>query len=303
MLFPLLFAGCAYKVGSGLVAGALDEIGGEGRTDGVETMADSVLERQILAELGHQLGSGLSTGATDITPEQQQRLEAAIDGLITVAALRAGQGIRNEVSPQMREMIRKDIVLALSEGFRGEISESLEEMVDRVISKAAYTLKTELRDEELKFAFSDLLRESIYIAMREGQGNTPAVGETIEETLTTNLLMPIEESVGTLTQDVSSEVDYRANQTEKRLSNIISGLVVAFFLLMIGAAVVIEALRRRAVRAQAVTADAVAQQKSINAALDLLDDATRARILEKASQDTPAPATAGPKKRSDDYFR
>jgi hypothetical protein len=300
-------SGCAYKVGSGLVAGALDEIGGAGRTEGVGTMADEVLERQILAELGHQLGSGLSAGATDFTPEQQQRLEASIDGLITVAALRAGQGLRNEVSPQMREMIRKDIVLALSEGFRGEIGESLEGMVDRVISSAVFTVKTELRDEELKFALSDLLRESIYIAMREGQGMTPGVGETLQETLTENMLRPIEESVGGITGGIKSEVDIRAERTNQQLKGIISFL---FMLFSVG--MVLYFVRgRRLARAQEVTAQAMAAQQSMSAALGLLDESTRSRILDKASEyqgkgTTPRPAppaSAPPKSRSDDYFR
>ncbi len=300
-LMPLLLAGCAYKVGSGLVAGALDEIGGEGRTEGVEPMTDAVLERQVLAELGHQLGSGLSAGATDITPEQQQRLESAIDGLITVAALRAGQGIRNEVSPQMREMIRKDIVLALSEGFRGQIGESLEHMVDRVLSSALHQVKTELRDDELKFALSDLLRESIYIAMREGQGAIPGVGETLQETLTTNMLMPIEESADKLTKGVGSEVDLRAKRTQQTLRGVISGLV-----LLSSVGIVLYAVRgRRLARAQAITEQAMAAHSSMSAALDLLDDSTRSKIMDKANefQANAPPAGKPPAKRNDDYFR
>jgi hypothetical protein len=306
LLLPLLLTGCAYSIGSGLVAGALDEAGGKGRTEGVDKMADAVLERQVLAELGHQLGSGLSAGATDITPEQQQRLEAAIDGLITVAALRTGQGIRNEVSPQMREMIRKDIVLALAEGFRGEIGDSLESMTDRVIASALHQLKTELRDDELKYALSDMLRESIYIAMREGQGATPGVGETLQETLTTNMLMPIEESADKLTKGVSSEVDLRAKQTQDKLTGIIGFLLVLSFV----GATLYTVRGRRLVRAQQVSEQAVAAQRSMSAALDLLDETTRGKILDKAQEFQGVAAPRGPPsaapppgKRSDDYFR
>ena len=53
-------------------------------------MGDRMLERALLVELGHQLGSGLASGATDITPEQQQAMESVVDGLLVVAAERTG---------------------------------------------------------------------------------------------------------------------------------------------------------------------------------------------------------------------
>jgi hypothetical protein len=72
-------------------------MGGGGRSEGVETMGDRMLERALLVELGHQLGSGLASGATDITPEQQQAMESVVDGLLVVAAERTGKGLREEV--------------------------------------------------------------------------------------------------------------------------------------------------------------------------------------------------------------
>lgn len=305
--------GCMYKIGSGLVAGALDEVGGEGRSPGVDGIAQDILDKQLMAELGHQLGSGLSAGATDISPEQQQKLEAAIDGLITVATMRAGQGIRNEVSPEMREMIRKDIVLALAEGFRGELKGSLEDMVEGVVSSATTRLKEELRDEDLKYALSDVLRESIYIAMREGQGGTPAVGETIESTMTENLLMPFERSVGGLTDNMVAQVTLQAQSTERTLKGIISFLFIAGAI----GGVVLMVNRRQLTRAQERAEMAAAGQRSVSAALDLLDEGTRARILDKAHEyqqiAAPPVATRGPGRPqpppppsappSDDYMR
>lgn len=300
-----------YRIGSGLVAGALDEVGGEGRSQGVDGIAQDILDKQLMAELGHQLGSGLSKGATDITPEEQQKLEAAIDGLITVATMRAGQGIRNEVSPEMREMIRKDIVLALSEGFRGELKGSLQDMVEGVVSSATARLKAELRDEDLKYALSDVLRESIYIAVREGQGGTPAIGETIESTMTENLLVPFERSVGGLTDNVAAQVSLQAQRTENTLRGIIGGLLI------VGSIMVVLYMinRRQLARAQERAEIAAASQRSVSAALDLLDEGTRARILDKAHEyqqvaappprpaarpQSPPPPAAPP---SDDYMR
>ncbi len=309
-----LVGGCAYSVGSGLVAGALDEVAGDGRSKGAMKLTDELLEKELLAELGHQLGSGLTSGATDLTPEQQQRMESAIDGLITVAALRAGQGIRNEVSPEMREMIRKDIVLALSEGIRGDLGASLEETVDRVMTRAMTTVKQELRDDDLKYALSDVLRESIYIAMREGQGGTPAVGDTLEETLTTNMLQPFERSVGSLADNMVAQVDMSARRTEQTLKGVIGALIVVSFLF-----IVLYMIRgRQLARAQESTQAAMAAQRSVSAALDLLDETTRARILDKVqeyrqvaeplpgkagSAPLPAPQPPTEKPPSDDYLR
>src|SRR6476660_1373967 len=119
LLVVCLLPGCAYRMGQGVLAGAFDEMQGEGKTEGLAGTADLLLQKQILSELGHQLGQGLTAGATDFDPEQQARLEKTIDDLITVAARRAGKGLRNEVSPELREMVQKDIVAALVEGLRG----------------------------------------------------------------------------------------------------------------------------------------------------------------------------------------
>jgi hypothetical protein len=301
-------------MGSSLTAGVLDEISGKGRTKGVGEMSQAMLEQQVLAEMGHQIGSGLSAGATDITPEQQQRLEAAIDGLITVAAMRTGQGIRNDVSPEMREMIRKDIVQTLSEGFRGELGDSLDEMSSRVISHSMATLKDELRDDDLRYALSDALRESIYIAMREGQGGTPSVGETLEDTLTDNMLQPIEGSVAGIQANAVDQLQKSKDETTKTLKGVVSAGIVLLVVSIIAFMIRGRQLARANVRAEAE----VARNQHVTAALDLLDEGTRARILDKVSEYghmptplrsvAPKPALppkppANPSKRNDDYTR
>ena len=108
LIAALLGPGCAYRIGSGAIAGAIDELGGEGRTEGVEAVTEDLIERALLVELGHQLGEGLSTGATTVTPEQQAALERTIDSLLTVAGKRGGKGLRNEVSPELRNLVVRE---------------------------------------------------------------------------------------------------------------------------------------------------------------------------------------------------
>ena len=54
--------GCLYNAGSGLIAGVLDESAGKGKSKGVNGVAQDLLEHETLAEMGHQLGAGLSAG-------------------------------------------------------------------------------------------------------------------------------------------------------------------------------------------------------------------------------------------------
>lgn len=306
-LLLLLCSSCAYKIGSGVTAGALDELGGEGRTPGVEAMADDLVERALLVELGHQLGQGLSSGVTEITPEQRAGLEATIEGLLHVAASRAGKGLRREVSPELREMVRKDIVGAFSDGLRGELGDSLEDTVDRVVARAVVALRQTLAEEDTKIATSELVRDAVYYAMRESAGGTPAVGETIEHTLTDNMLVPIERSVGGMTDVVALRVEASARRTENMLKTIIGALIV-----VIGVVSMLYTVSRRQLRrAQEDGMDAEAGLASVGAALDLLDESTRAQVLNKLSEyegvrkrppvvgKTPPPAPG----RGDDYLR
>ena len=87
LLRPLVLAiaivlgltGCAYKVGSGITAGFLDEMEGEGRSSGVQGVGEQLVERALLAELGHQIGEGLASGATALVTARHS------------SAVRAGQ--------------------------------------------------------------------------------------------------------------------------------------------------------------------------------------------------------------------
>lgn len=298
-LLAVLPSGCAYKIGGGLTAGVLEEIEGKGRTSGVETMGDRMLERALLVELGHQLGSGIKAGATEITPEQQQALNSVVDGLLTVAAERTGKGLRNEVSPELRAMVQRGIVEALAEGLRGDLGDSLEETVDRVVHQAVTSLRLAMAEEETRYATADLLRESVYYAMREGQGGTPAVAETLEFTLTENMLQPLEQSVGGITDRVAVQVEEQYRRTERLLYGIIGVLLVAT--LVVSGAYVLRGLRLQ--RAEKSREEASAALGGLDDALEGLDDDTRRQIKEKIEkikkQGTPAPAP----RRSDDYMR
>ncbi|MBT3220621.1 MAG: hypothetical protein HN348_16165 [Proteobacteria bacterium] len=296
-----LYGGCAIKIGSGLVEGALLEASGEGKSKGIEGIVNSLVERQILGELGQQLGAGLSEGATEITPEQRANLEAAIDGAVTVALMQAGKGIRNEVSPELRAMVRRDIVEALAEGIRGDIGDSLEETIDRIITRAVTSLTRGFGRPEMRFAMADFLRESIYMAMREGQGYTPGVGETLEATLTENMLGPIETSVDGLATTVASKVDESARRTEKTLQAIISALV-----LVIGAMAIMYFVNRKQLLRQKQQATAAqAGLRTFDAALGILDESTRREIRGKVDEYQALVETQEEEEqdRSDQYLR
>ena len=269
-------------------------------------MGDRVLERALLVELGHQLGSGLSSGATEVTPEQQAALESVVDGLLTVAATRTGQGLRNEVSPELREMVRKDIIGAFADGLQNELGASLEATIDRVVTQAIVSLRRGMNDEDTRYATSDLLRDSVYYAMREGQGGTPAVAETIEFTLVNNLLEPLEQSVGGLADQVANRVDDSAKRTENTLKTVIGGLLFVFGVL----AVLYVARGWQLQRAQAESNQAAQALTGVDAALELLDEDSRAAVQRKLDEfqkvaraadalNTPLP----PKRRGDDYMR
>jgi hypothetical protein len=301
----LSLVACAYTIGSGLTAGVMDEVQGKGRSDGIEGPLDRVLERQLLTELGHQLGQGLTSGATDIDPEQKQRLEQTIEELILVASRRAGHGLRTEVSPELREMVQKDIVRALSEGMRGELGDSLESTVDRVVARAIGTLRRELRDDETRQALTDLLTESVYFAMREGNDITPGVGETLQTTVTENMLMPIETSVGGITEQIARQVSETVSESTRRTENTLRSVIGVLIVLM-GAIVIAYFVRNRQVqRLQQRSAQAERAAKGIDAALLLLDEETRASVQQKLQElrridDAGAPPPAS---RSEDYVR
>ncbi len=271
--------GCAYRIGAGVTAGMLDEVHGKGRSAGLEGPLEDILEKELLAQLGSQLGQGLASGATQIDPEQQARLEQTIDSLLTVAARRAGHGLRTEVSPELREMVQKDIVRALSEGMRGELGDSLESTVDRVVRRAVVSLRAELGDEDTRLVVTDLLRDSVYYAMRES-GATQGVGETLESTLTENMLFPIQETFGGMNEVVTRQVEEAQRRTENTLRAVIGALV-----LLTGVFGLMYYIRNRQVRRlEERNVEAERGLQNVDAALEMLDAATREAVLSKLQE-------------------
>jgi hypothetical protein len=297
---------CAYSLGQGLLEGAFDEASGGGKSGGLPGTAEALIEKQLLAELGHQLGQGLSAGVTEVQPEQQAKLEQVIDDLLTVAARKTGKGLRNEVSPELREMVQKDIVRALSEGLRGELGASLEDTVDRVVAQAVASLRTSLTEEEMQVALADLLRDSVYSAMREAD-ESPAIGQTLEETLNTNMLGPID---GTLT-GIGEMVD-RVERSAKRTENTLRGVIGALVVVSSVIATLYFIRNRQVRRLQEQNVAAERGLRNIDAALGELDDDNRAAVIAKLQEyeriaDVAAAADraggAKPVPRSDEYLR
>lgn len=289
--------GCFYKVGSGLMAGVLEEAGGEGRSKGVNPIVEGLVERALLAELGHQLGQGLQSGATEITPEQQAALEATVDGLITVATSRASQGLRRDVSPELRGLVQRDIVEAFAEGLRGELGESLEQTVDRIVTRAVVSLRTNLQEEDLQFATADLIRDSIYLAMREGSAS-PAVGDTIQTTLEENVLSPFSNNINDLASMIADKVNAQAERTENTLKAVIGGLALILFVLAILYFTTTRRLRRETESKQRTEIDL----RSMDAALAGLDESTRQAVQARLAQVRQV-AAPPPKEGHEDYLR
>lgn len=280
LTIAMLFGpGCFYKVGSGLMAGVLDEAGGKGRSEGLDPVVEGLVDKALLAELGEQLGQGLETGVTDITPEQRKNLEDTIDGLITVALMRAGQGLRRDVSPELRALVQRDLIEVFAEGVRGELGDSLEETVDRVITRAVISARTNLSDEDTKFATSDLLRDSIYMAMREGYAS-PAVGDTVQVTLEENVLDPFKANIGDVAIRISDLVDEQTSRADNTLRAVIGFLTIGLGVLSIFYFI----SRRQLRREHAMKLRKEAEYRSMDAAMSQLDPATRAAIQKKLDE-------------------
>lgn len=290
-LAAVLHAGCAYKVGSGVVRGALDELGGEGAS--VNEVGEQVLERALLAELGHQLGQGLRAGATDITPEQQADLERVIDQLLTAAARKTGKGLRDDVSPEFRNLVRRDIVGAFAEGVRGELAPSLEETVDRVVERASRSLRVALQDENLRVAVGDLLRDSVFAAVEEGQAGTPPITETLT-LMTHQMVRPIEEASDRMSDRWVGPVQQASQETQRVLYGVISVLTLGVI-----AALIAYALRSMQLqRARQASLAAEEGLRRMDAALTALDEQTREDLRRKLGD-----LASRPVERGDDYQR
>ncbi|MBN2798555.1 MAG: hypothetical protein JXX28_05350 [Deltaproteobacteria bacterium] len=276
----LLSPGCLYRAGGQLTAGVLDEAGGKGQTEGLVQVGDPVAQRQLFATLGHQLGKGISTGVTEITPEEQAALEAMVDGVLRTASAGAATGVREELSPALRAMIRDDVISALSAGLRGELGDSLEETVAAVIVRASGALQLALEDPALRMSLADTLRDAVFLAMREGRPGRPGVGEMLQSTVHENLLIPVELSAASITETVGERVDRSARRTEATLQAIIGALVVVLGVV----ALLFWISRKRLMQEREDHQEVALDMKTVAAVLDQLDEATKAKITGKVEE-------------------
>jgi len=312
LLSTTMTTGCLYRAGSSLSAGLLDEVAGKGESGGIEAVTDRLVEKAVVKKLGEQLSTGVMAGVGEISPEQRKSLEDTVEGVIIVATKRAGSGIRDEISPQLREMVKQDIVNALVEGFRGDLGDSMEETVAKVVQAAMIGVRGHLEDQELRATVGEMIRDSFYIAMREG-GKTPdgdarpAVAETLETTLSENMLKPFESSVDGLADRVASKVDENNQKLEQMMQGVISALVV-----ILGVFILLYSLtRRQLLRAREKGDKDREAARALGAAVQLLGDDVRTEVLGTAEgfagQKIDLPTRPGGHRveapRSDGYLR
>jgi len=290
-----------YRIGAELAAGLFDESTGDRKSKGMDSVTQPLVEKAIVKELGRQLGEGLTSGIGTVSDEQRASLEATVDGILATATSRTGRGLREDVSPELREMIRKDVVGALVEGLKGDLGDTLEETVERVVTKASKSLVKGFEEPDLRIAISESLRDAVYLAVREGRPGSPAVGETLQATLSENVLDPFEESVSGIADRVASQVDKSAEKTENILKTVISALIVILGVI----AVMYMITRRQLQRARATTSKAQQGLRSVGAAVEMLDDSARGDLLQsmkrfqRAAGQDEKPADD----RDDDYQR
>ena len=296
-------SGCMYRIGAELAAGLFDESTGERKTEGMDSITKPLVEKAIVKELGRQLGQGLTSGIGTVSPEQRASLEATVDGILATASSRTGRGLREDVSPELREMIRKDVVGALVDGLQGELGDTLEQTVERVVNKASDSLVRGFQEPDLRIAISESLRDAVYMAVREGRPGSPAVGETLQATLDENVLDPFEDSVSGIADRVASQVDKSAEKTENILKTVISALIVILGVI----AVMYMITRRQLQRARATSSRAQHGLRSVDAAVQMLDDNARKNLMRSmkkfqsvaGQEDRSAPKN----ERNDDYQR
>jgi hypothetical protein len=271
-------------MGRNAASGALDELIGPDRDAPALTELEArLIEQELLKRLGRELGEGLVDGATTIPPERQAELEATVEALLTVAALRTGRGLREEVGPEFRNIVRRDIVDPFAQGVRGEIGDALDATVERVTARAVNTavdtLMERLQEPALRYTLGELLRDVVYDAVEGGTPTSPGIGETLETSLTSNLLDPFQTSVGGVTDRVALQIRESAQRTENLLRTIISGLVIV--LVVLGVLYVVR--DRQARRARQVTDKAREGLRTVGAALDQLDDESLRQLKEHLS--------------------
>ena len=130
------------------------------------------------------------------------------------------------------------------------------------------------------------------------------MGETIQVTLSENVLHPFEESVSGIADRVASQVDRSAQRTENILKTVISALIVILGVF----AVMYMITRRQLQRARANSDKANTRLRSVGAAVEMLDDAARTDLLrsvktfQRASGQS-TETTGVPKPSDGDYTR
>ena len=303
--------GCAYNIGKRLADGVYDSSGGKSKSSGLDGLTSPLVKDAIVEELGRQLGHGLSSGIGEVTPEQRASLEATVDGILATAASRTGKGLREDVSPELREMIRKDVVGAFADGLRGELGDSMEETIERVVNRAILALERGINDPDLHEGLAETLRYSVYSAMRQGRPGSVSISETLETTVSENVLDPFEQSVSTLTSDIALQVNESAKRTENILKTVVAALVV-----ILGAfAVMYFITRRQLQRARDSSVRAQQGLRSVGAAIEVLDEEARENLINNLEKyqavagqtgdihGSGSGSTAATEARSDDYLR
>ena len=298
-----LSSGCLFKMGEdfggGLVEGALSKAAQSEEEPGVNGLLKGVVDEGVVAELGEQLGAGLISGAGTIDEAQREGLELLVDGVVHSALQRTGRGWRDEVAPELRRTIQQDVVDTLVTGLNGPIGDSLETTVDRTVDAAIMALRDQIQDPELRIMIAEMLREAVYIAVREGRPGAPGVAETLELTLSDNVLSPFEDSVDSISANVANRVD----EQNQRLENTLKG-IISFLVLVIGVFSVLFFLNRRALDQERTSARAArAGVEELDAALQLLDMETRTKLLGEARAKLYTSTSHAARSRSGDYER
>jgi hypothetical protein len=138
--------------------------------------------------------------------------------------------------------------------------------------------------------------------MNEGGKVSPGMGETLQTTLSENVLSPFEDSVSTVSRGVAATVAEQAARTERTLKAVIGVLSAGLGVVMLMYGIAQRQLNRERQQHQ----EAEKGLRSMGTAIGLLDDDTRRRVVGALEQPlVPPSASTGSsaKNRRDDYLR
>jgi hypothetical protein len=301
LLVSVAMPGCFYQIGSNLTAGMLDETRGKGKSKGINGTVEGLVERELIAQLGRQLGDGIIKGA--FTEDQTKRIETTIDRLLDEAATKGADGVKHKLSPALREAIKEDVIRAASEGLRDDLKPALQDTIDGIVTQAVISLRRGLQDEDTEIALAELLRDATYSAMREN-GTRPGVGDTLQRTLDESVLSPFETTMGNVSTVVADKVAEQAQQTRNLMAAILAVVAVVAGVFM----TLWMLANRRLAQQEGQVRSTEFNIRQFDAALADLDDETRRKVLEKLSlfrsaQPVVAPGAPPGPARADDYDR